>query len=66
MSTAFDVDIIDFLYYPYRFLLHSIALVSHPFYSLVVSYRLSVGPSERLIAHFHPSHYILSLVYSGV
>jgi hypothetical protein len=45
---------------------HSVALVSIPFVLFVVSYRLSVGPSERLLAHFYALHYILSLVYSGV
>jgi hypothetical protein len=66
MSTAFDIIIVNFLCYLCRFPLHSITLASHFFYSLVVSYRLSVGPSERLFSHFHSLHCILSLVYSGV
>jgi hypothetical protein len=65
-STAFDIDIINFLCYPYRFPLLSVALVSHPSSYLVVSYRLLVGPSERLFAHFHSLHCSLLLVYSRV
>jgi hypothetical protein len=60
----FDVNIDNFLCYPHRFLSHSITLALHPSYSLVVSYRLLVGPYERLLAHFHSLHCSLLLVYS--
>jgi hypothetical protein len=50
MLATFDVDVDNFLHYPFYFPSHSVALASLPLFSLVVSYRLLVGPSERLLA----------------
>jgi hypothetical protein len=62
MSATFDVNINDFLHYPYYFPSHFITLASLSFCSLVVSYRLSVGPFERLLAfQFFALHLILGV-----
>jgi hypothetical protein len=51
-----------FLFIPYIWS-HSITLASIPVVSLVVPYRLLVGPSERLLANFYSLHCSLLLVY---